>query len=114
VLNAEASESLGGDIVGRQALFVYKVIDQKLTRIFAAETGRALKENRILSAVAFLPGSSGVTLELRPLRAVGWTQKTYPFPEDQHPAGGLEPLLLPWGNVNTRRYSFNGTSYALQ
>lgn len=114
VLNAEASKSLGGDIVGRQALFIYKVTDQKLTRIFAAETGRALKENRILSAVAFLPSSSDVTLELRPLRAVGWTQKTYPFPEDQHPAGGLEPLLLPWGNTSVRRYSFDGSSYALQ
>lgn len=114
VLNAEASESLGGDIVGRQALFVYKVIGQKLTRIFAAETGREVKGNRIISAVAFLPSSTGVTLELRPLRAVGWTQKSYPFPEDQHPAGGLEPLLLPWSSGGARRYTFNGTSYVAE
>ena len=111
VLKAEASESLGGDIVGRQALFVYKVIGQKLTRIFAAETGRELKGNRILSAVAFLPSSSGITLELRPLRAIGWTQKSYPFPEDRSPAGGLEPLPLPWGSLGVRRYKFNGVSY---
>ncbi|HXS17650.1 MAG TPA: hypothetical protein VN764_10705, partial [Polyangiaceae bacterium] len=45
VLNAQASESLGGDIVGRQALFVYKVQGETLKRIFAAETGRSLKKD---------------------------------------------------------------------
>lgn len=114
VLDAQASKSLGGDIVRRQALFVYKVIGENLTRIFAAETARSLKGNRILSSLAFLQNGAGTDLELRPLRAVGWTQKTYPFPEDQHPAGGLEPLLLPWTSVGTRRYSFNGSEYVLK
>lgn len=114
VLDAQASKSLGGDIVRRQALFVYKVIGENLTRIFAAETARSLNGNRIMSSVAFIPGGTGIDLELRPLRALGWTQKTYPFPEDRLPAGGLEPLLLPWSTVGTRRYSFNGSEYALQ
>src|SRR5690606_9981945 len=35
VLDAQASESLGGDVVRRQALFIYKVIGENLTRIFA-------------------------------------------------------------------------------
>jgi len=111
VLNAKASESLGGDIVGRQALFVYKIVGEKLTRIFAAETGRALKGNRILSAVAFIPRGGALDIELRPLRAIGWDQKSYPFPEDRHPAGGLEPLLLPWSTVGSRRYSFQSEGY---
>lgn len=114
VLDAQASKSLGGDIVRRQALFVYKVIGENLTRIFAAETARSLKDNRIMSSVAFIPSGTGTELELRPLRAVGWTQKTYPFPEDRHPAGGLEPLLLPWSTVGTRRYAFNGSAYELK
>ena len=111
VLNAQASESLGGDIVGRQALFIYKVQGETLKRIFAAETGRGLKGNRILGGVAFLSGPHGTELELRPGRAIGWTEKTYPFPEDRHPAGGLEPLLLPWGSVETRRYVYSGSEY---
>ncbi len=113
VLEAQASESLGGDVVSRQALFVYKVIGESLTRIFAAETARSLKGNRIMSSVAFVPGPNGLLLELRPLRALGWTQKSYPFPEDKHPAGGLEPLQLPWTTVGPRRYAFNGSAYVL-
>lgn len=111
VLNAQASKSLGGDIVGRQALFIYKVEGETLKRIFAAETGRSLKGNRILSAVAFMRAGQGLSIELRPLRAIGWTKNTYPFPEDLHPAGGLEPLLLPWGSLGSRKYVFNGSEY---
>lgn len=114
VLDAQASKSLGGDVVSRQALFVYKVIGENLKRIFAAETARSLKGNRIMASVAFLPTPGGYELELRPLRALGWDQKSYPFPEDEHPAGGLEPLLLPWTSVGTRRYSFNGSEYLLK
>jgi len=111
LLKAEASEQLGGDVVTRQGLFVYKVVGENLQRIFAAETARSLKGQRILSSVAFIPSSTGIDLELRPLRAIGWTKKDYPFPEDRHPAGGLEPLLLPWGTVGARRYSFTGSAY---
>lgn len=111
LLRAKSSKSLGGEVVQRQALFVYKVQGDKLKRIFAAETARSLGENRILSSVAFLPTSRGWDLELRPLRALGWTQASYPFPEDQHPAGGLEPLLLPWSVTASRHYHFDGQAY---
>lgn len=114
VLDAQASESLGGDVVSRQALFIYKVIGENLKRIFAAETARSLKGNRIMGSVAFLPSGAGTEIELRPLRALGWNQKSYPFPEDQHPAGGLEPLLLPWTTAAPRHYSFNGSEYVLK
>lgn len=111
VINAQASKSLGGDIVARQALFIYKVEGETLTRIFAAETGRSLKGNRILASLAFVPNGARYDLQLRPLRALGWTEQTYPFPEDQHPAGGLEPLLLPWSSVGARSYAFDGSTY---
>ncbi len=112
VIDAQASKSLGGDIVSRQALFVYKIVGENLKRIFAAETARSLKGNRIMSSVAFIPESRGLALELRPLRALGWDQKSYPFPEDRHPAGGMEPLLLPWSSIGSRHYTFNGSEYA--
>lgn len=114
VLDAQASKSLGGEIVSRQALFVYKVIGENLKRIFAAETARSLQGNRVMASVAFIPNGPGFDLELRPLRALGWSQNTYPFPEDRHPAGGLEPLLLPWTTLDQRRYSFNGSEYLLK
>lgn len=114
VLRAKASEGLGGDEVQRQALFVYSIVGESLTRVFATETGRALGGKRVLGAVAFLPRAGGVTLELRPSRAIGWTSQSYPFPEDRSAAGGLEPLLLPWGSVGPRRYEFDGNTFVIR
>lgn len=114
LLRTRASKNLGGDIVQRQALFVYKVDGQQITRIFAAETGRSLDGKRILGSLAFLPRGQGTEIRLDRLRAVGFTKQNYPFPEDAHPAGGLEPLLLPWGNVPARRYVFDGSAYVLR
>ena len=111
VLNAKASKALGGDVVQRQALFVYRVGDAALARVFAAETGRALGDNRIIGSVALRPAERGVDIELRPGRAVGWTEQSYPFPPDTTAAGGLEPLLLPWGSSTPRRYAFDGSAF---
>jgi hypothetical protein len=112
VLRAKASKELGGDIVERHALFVYQVGDEGIRRIFAAETGRALGENSVLGAVAFERSGRGLSIELRPARAIGWTERDYPFPPDSTTAGGLEPLLLPWSG-GKRRYRWNGQSYVL-
>lgn len=111
VLQAQASKELGGDVVERDALYVYSVVGDRLTRIFAAETGRALGKKRIVGAVSFTPKEKGVGIELRPGRALGWSEKDYPFPEDTAPAGGLEPLLLPWTSQKARTYTFTGSAY---
>jgi hypothetical protein len=96
VLHAKASKALGGDTVDRHALMVYAVQGDGLVRVFGAETGRSLGKDQILGAVAFTPARRGFDIELRPLRAIGWTEQSYPFPPDTTTAGGLEPLLLPW------------------
>jgi hypothetical protein len=112
VLHAKASKALGGASVDRYALFVYGVQGDALVRVFAAETGRAVEKDRVLGTVAFEPGERGATrIELRPGRALGWTEKTYPFPEDTTTAGGLEPLLLPWSATSARRYKWDGKAY---
>jgi hypothetical protein len=111
VLHAKASKALGGDIVDRHALLVYRVGDAAISRIFAAETGRSLGENSIIGGIAMEPQNKGVSIELRAGRAVGWTEKNYPFPQDTTAAGGLEPLLLPWGDLKKRRYRFDGSAY---
>jgi hypothetical protein len=111
VLHAKASEQLGGDVVDRHALFVYKVAESGITRIFAAETGRALEKNAIVAGIRFVPTKKGVALELQPGRAIGWTEKNDPFPIDRAPYGGLEPLLVPWGGEGSKRYEFDGSKY---
>jgi len=112
VLHAKASKALGGDTVDRYALFVYSVQGDSVVRVFAAETGRAVEDNRILGSVAFVPAPRGASrIELRPGRAVGWTEKSYPFPVDTTAAGGLEPLLLPWGDNGAKRYRFSGSQF---
>jgi hypothetical protein len=115
VLHAKASKGLGGGTVDRYGLFVYSVQGDGVVRVFAAETGRAVDDNRVLGSVAFVPGARGALgIELRPGRAVGWTEKTYPFPEDTTAAGGLEPLMLPWGNGSARRYKYSGTAFVAE
>jgi hypothetical protein len=112
VLHAKASKELGGDVVERDALFVYKVTDGGIHRIFAAETGRALGDDRIIGTVAFRPAQQGLSIVLGPGRAVGWTEKDYPFPVDTTAAGGLEPLALPWSGSSPRSYQYDGSAYA--
>ncbi len=114
VLHAKASKALGGDMVERRALMIYGIKDDALARVFAAETSRAVGDNEVLGAVAFEPGKRGFEIELRPARALGWTEKSYPFPADTTTAGGLEPLLLPWGDAGKRRYRWDGSAYVLQ
>jgi hypothetical protein len=111
VLHAKASKALGGDTVDRHAVMVYGVQGDGLVRIFGAETGRALGKDQIIGAVAFTPVRRGFDIELRPARAVGWTEQNYPFPVDTTTAGGLEPLLLPWSG-GSRKYHYDGKSFA--
>ncbi len=114
VMHAKASKELGGDSVDRHAFMVYGIQGDKVVRIFAAETGRAVGKDQVLGAVAFEPDKRGLAIELRPARAFGWTEKNYPFPADTTTAGGLEPLLLPWGSSDKRRYHYNGSAYVLE
>jgi hypothetical protein len=111
VLHAKASKALGGDVVSRHALMVYAIQGDGLVRIFGAETGRALGKDQIVGAVAFTPVRRGVEIELRPSRAIGWTEQSYPFPPDTTTAGGLEPLLLPWSG-GSRKYRYDGKTFA--
>ncbi len=111
VLRAEASEELGGATVERHAVFIYKVVGNRMQRVLAVETGRALGHNRVLGVMAFRSGSGGSTIELRPGHAAGWTKRTYPFPEDTETAGGLEPVPLPWSSWS-HTYRFDGSTFA--
>ena len=111
VLHAKASAQLGGKVVDRHAFYVYQASESGMRRIFGAELGRSQDDDSITDALRFVPASRGLVLELSAGKAVGWTDKTYPFPVDKLPYGGLEPLLVPWGDVHQKRYHFDGSTY---
>ncbi len=114
VLHAKASAPMGGKVVDRDAFYLYEVSDSGINRIFAAETGRALGKDRIVDNVRFVPRGKAVALELQAGRAIGWTDTTYPFPIDKYPYAGLEPLLVPWGDVTSKRYRFDGSAFVAE
>jgi hypothetical protein len=97
------------------ALFLYQVKNGAIARIFGIETGRTVGANRVQGLVQFVPSKSGKAfdVDVQPGTAKGFTQSTYPFPEEKPGAGPLEPLLLPWGTAKKLRYVWNGSEFAL-
>ncbi len=102
-----------GDQAAIEALFIYQVKGGAVTRVFSVETGREQSGKRIQGLVQFVPakGGKGFDVDVRPGVARGWTEKTYPWPQDK-PGGAIAPLLLPWGGLPSLRYSWNGTQFA--
>lgn len=102
-----------GERLDVEGLFIYQVKGGAIARVFAVETGREQQGKRIQGLVQFVPSKSGngFDVDVRPGVARGWTEKTYPWPQDK-PGGALEPLLLPWGGTPSLRYAWNGTQFA--
>ena len=102
-----------GENVGVDCLFIYQVKGGVIARVFAIETGRELAGKRVQGLVQFVPakGGKGFDVDVRPGVARGWTDKTYPWPQDKA-GGAVEPLLLPWGGIASLRYAWNGTQFA--
>jgi hypothetical protein len=102
-----------GDKVDVEGLFIYQVKGGALTRVLAIETGRELGGKRVQGLVQFVPAKvgRGFDVDVRPGIAKGWTQKTYPWPQDK-PGSAIEPLLLPWSTIKALRYSWNGSQFA--
>jgi hypothetical protein len=102
-----------GDRVDVQALFIYQVKSGAIARVFSVETGREQSGKRVQGLVQFVPSKTGkgFDVDVRPGAARGWTEKTYPWPQDK-PGGSTEPLLLPWGGISSLRYAWNGTQFA--
>jgi hypothetical protein len=113
VRGARHAKSPAGDRIDIDALFIYTARAGTITRVFAIETGREMAGKRVQGLVQFVPARSGkgFDIDVRPGSAKGWTQQTYPWPQDR-PGGSVEPLLLPWGGVPGLRYTWNGTQFA--
>jgi hypothetical protein len=114
VRGTRRAKTPNADVVDIDALFVYQVKGGNIGRVFAVETGRELGGKRVQGLVQFVPAKSGkgFDIDVRPGAAKGWTQQTYPWPQEKPGASSIEPLLLPWGNVSSLRYAWNGSSFA--
>ncbi len=101
-----------GDRVDVQALFIYQVKNGAISRVFSVETGREQSGKRVQGLVQFVPSKTGkgFDIDVRSGIARGWTEKSYPWPQDK-PGGSIEPLLLPWGGIASLRYAWNGTQF---
>jgi hypothetical protein len=102
-----------GDRVAIESMFIYQVKNGAISRVFSVETGREQSGKRIQGLVQFVPSKTGKGFEIdvRSGVARGWSEKTYPWPQEK-PGGSIEPLLLPWGGIPSLRYTWNGTQFA--
>jgi hypothetical protein len=102
-----------GATVDEEVLLIYALRSGALTRVFAIETARAQGPKRIQGLVQFIPARSGrgFDIDVRPGRATGWTQASFPWQEDP-PGGSMEPLLLPWGASHALRYAWDGAKFS--
>ncbi|APR76612.1 Hypothetical protein A7982_01959 [Minicystis rosea] len=98
----------GGDTVDRDVLLVFQVSPDGMKRVFSAEVARSMGRKRVAGTVRVGSG----WIDLAPGSAVEWTAATYPFTQDSGPVGGLEPLLLPWGNASSVRYRWSGSGFS--
>jgi hypothetical protein len=114
VLHAKAGKELDDASVDRSVLFVFQITETGIHRIFAAETARNLSDRSVLAGVRLLPRDTGTQIELSAGRAIGFTAKNYPFPEETETTGGVEPLVLPWSRHRSRNYKFDGERFSVQ
>jgi hypothetical protein len=114
VSGARHLQSSAGDKVDVNAMFVYEIKGDSIARVFAIETGRSQGDKRVQATVQFIPAKSGkgFDVDARPGLARGWTEKTFPWRQEQPGSGPVEPLLLPWGGLSSVRYTYNGSEYA--
>jgi hypothetical protein len=104
----------GNEEVTLDMMFVYQVQNGNITRVFGIETGREMAGKRIQGLAQLVPakGGKGFDIVASPGKATGWTEKDYPWAQEQPGSGSVEPLLLPWGKIPSVRYSWSGTSFA--
>jgi hypothetical protein len=108
------SPSAGGAPVHIDMIFLYALQGGALTRVFGVETAREQAGKRAQGMVQFIPARSGrgFDVDVRPGRVTGWTQSSYPWPQERPGAGSTEPLLLPWGGIPSLRYAWDGAHFS--
>jgi hypothetical protein len=109
ILKAKAPRESGGGDVEREVELVFRVSGESIKRVFGAEVGRSIGSQKIVGSISYDDKGS---VTLGPGKAVGFTKASYPFNQDTGPVGGLEPLLLPWGDAKPVSYKWSGSSFS--
>ncbi len=97
--------------VEREIELVFRVSGETIKRVFGAEVGRSIGNQKIVGSITYA-GEKSATVTLGPGKAIGFTRTSYPFNQDSGAVGGLEPLLLPWGDANPVTYKWGGSSFS--
>lgn len=111
IVRSGAPAEAGGGQVEREVILVFQLNGDNIRRIFSAEIARSIGNKRIEGTFRMVDAGRSAEIELAPGKAIEWNEKTYPFNQDTSPVGGVEPLLLPWGDAKPARYRWNGTSF---
>jgi hypothetical protein len=103
-----------GGPIAIDSMFIYEVRPAGIVRVFGIETAREQANKRVQGMVQFVPARSGkgFDIDVQAGRATGWNASTYPWPQEAEGSGPVEPLVLPWGGVSGRRYTWNGAAFA--
>lgn len=91
----------------RELWFALALDESSMKPLFSVELKKELKGGFIESTLALAPVQKGKPrrIEIKVGRAVGLDANTY----REAPASDAEPILLPWGEVASRSYAFDGS-----
>ncbi len=106
-LRTPAPEHVKVDKLEHKVVLIYQLHGNIFRSIFAAELERIIGKKRIVGSIRY--GAKYV--ELRRGRAVGYTEKTYPFGPKATPNSDVYPVLLPWNKPASVRYRWNGQNF---
>ncbi len=107
VIRSPLPEDVGDGDMKREVILIFQLKSGSFERIFAAELARAVGDKRVEARLAL----ASRAIELRPGRAVGYDESSYPWRQRKDPDGGFEPLLLPWGGIDAIELRYDGEKF---
>ena len=108
LIRSPMPDDLGGGDMRREVVMIYKLAGGQFDRVFAAELARHIGSKRVEAKMAFVGKKA---IQLKPGRAVGYDEGTYPWRQKMAPEGDFEPLLLPWGGVEKVKLTYDGRRF---
>lgn len=108
VVRAKMPDDLGGGDLLREVVYIYTLRRGQLERVFGAELGRVVGKKSVRAKLELGRGK----LTLKPGRARGYDERSYPWRQKTEPEdSGFEPLVLPWGGVDRVRLAYDGKRF---
>ncbi|MDB4988820.1 MAG: hypothetical protein JWN04_3998 [Myxococcaceae bacterium] len=96
----------------RDAWLVLSLSDEAIAQRFGVELRREAAGGFVEDTLTLLPPTAGSKvrrIEVKSGRSQGLDATRY----HEQPATDIEPILLPWGELESRRYAFDGQQFSL-